>query len=444
MPEETPVCSAIHIYHHTITDQHAYYVEGLTDDITFDIFITRDSTIDVSDVQFPHKLPKECTPLTVDVKKCKEAMVNTDDATLKITPKPFDPLVVCTLTSENIPECCREYGSGSSNSISRELSSGRNTPVSTPARPPCGLLNNSTPSCNSTVQTSNTITDTSTRVNEALKRQFPNMFKSKTEVKKGKGRFARTVPIKHTDLTVCVLPAPTTVTPKATAELELSQAGLGKKVVSVLEDRKHEDIVTIMEEEFSKLHQIQGRWMRYKATGGSGQRKVSLISMESEGYSGRQLRSVSNRGRNVIFLVPLQEELDTQPLPYNSAEFAKMPKVPCVTCNTNLPLHLLALHAEECKLNSNVLGRLSAQLKQLKKGFKETGVWPLLSFRPDVLALLFPRESEAEITPQAYTCYEHLRLPDHYTSLSAFTADMMVCLRSVESGFGLVFNSIQF
>ncbi|XP_056617686.1 uncharacterized protein LOC130432375 [Triplophysa dalaica] len=179
------------------------------------------------------------------------------------------------------------------------------------------------------------------------------MFKSKTYAKKGKGRFARTVPIKHADLTVCILPAPTTVTPKATDELELSQAGLRKKVVSVLEDCKHEDIVTIMEEEFSKLHQIQGRWMLYKATGGSGQRKLSLISMESEGYSGRQLRSVSNSGKNVIFLVPLQEELDTQPLPYNSAEFAKMPKVPCVTCNTTMPLQLLALHAEECKLNSN-------------------------------------------------------------------------------------------
>ncbi|XP_056613384.1 uncharacterized protein LOC130429049 [Triplophysa dalaica] len=75
--------------------------------------------------------------------------------------------------------------------------------------------------------------------------------------------------------------------------------------------------------------------------------------MESEGYSGRQLRSVSNSGKNVIFLVPLQEESDTQPLPYNSAEFAKMPKVPCVTCNTILPMQLLALHAEEWKLNSN-------------------------------------------------------------------------------------------
>ncbi|XP_058603956.1 uncharacterized protein LOC131522468 [Onychostoma macrolepis] len=113
------------------------------------------------------------------------------------------------------------------------------------------------------------------------------------------------------------------------------------------------DIVTIMEEEFPKLQPLQGRWMFYKATGGSGQRRMTLISMDTEGYSGRQIRSVSNSGKNVLFLVPLQEEMDTQPLPYNSAEFAKMPKVPCVTCNTTMPLQMLALHAEECKLNSN-------------------------------------------------------------------------------------------
>nr|XP_055057119.1 uncharacterized protein LOC129441489 [Misgurnus anguillicaudatus] len=237
--------------------------------------------------------------------------------------------------------------------ISRELSAGHSTPVSTSVRPPYPSLNTTTPSSNSTVLHSNTITDTSAKVNEALKRQFPNMFKSKTEAKKGKGRFARTVPIKCTELTVCVLPAPTTVTPKSTVELQLTQAGLGKKAVSVPEDYKHEDIVTIMEEEFPKLRPIQGRWMLYKATGGSGQRKLSLVTMDSEGYSGRQLRSVSNSGKNILFLVPLQEEMDTQPLPYNSAEFSKMPKVPCVTCNTTMPLQMLALHAEECQLNSN-------------------------------------------------------------------------------------------
>lgn len=139
-----------------------------------------------------------------------------------------------------------------------------------------------------------------------------------------------------------------------------------------------------MEEEFPKLQPLQGWWMFYKATGkygdfelvwraqltndhllirihllhtnsvagGSGQRRMSLISMDTEGYSGRQIRSVSNCGKNFLFLVPFQEEMDTQPLPYNSSEFAKMPKVPCVTCNTTMPLQMLALHAEECKLNS--------------------------------------------------------------------------------------------
>ncbi|XP_058636673.1 uncharacterized protein LOC131543396, partial [Onychostoma macrolepis] len=51
-------------------------------------------------------------------------------------------------------------------------------------------------------------------------------------------------------------------------------------------------------------------------------------------------------------------------------------------------------------LTHAVLGRAGAQLKQLKKGLKDTGVWPLISCRPDVLPLLFPRESEVEITPE--------------------------------------------
>ncbi|XP_029980222.1 uncharacterized protein LOC115412067 [Sphaeramia orbicularis] len=40
------------------------------------------------------------------------------------------------------------------------------------------------------------------------------------------------------------------------------------------------------------------------------------------------------------------------------------------------------------------------QVKQLRKGLKETGIWPLLSNRSDVVKLLFPCEKEAEITPQ--------------------------------------------
>ncbi|TKS74054.1 G2/M phase-specific E3 ubiquitin-protein ligase [Collichthys lucidus] len=82
---------------------------------------------------------------------------------------------------------------------------------------------------------------------------------------------------------------------------------------------------------------------------GSGQRKLSIIPIDSEGYSGRQLRMASNNGKNVLFLVPLQGELETAPLPFSSPEFSKMPKVACNNCLEIIPLQMLALHSESCQ-----------------------------------------------------------------------------------------------
>lgn len=47
-----------------------------------------------------------------------------------------------------------------------------------------------------------------------------------------------------------------------------------------------------------------------------------------------------------------------------------------------------------------VVGRTSRQISQFRKGLKETGIWPLLIHRRDVIPVLFPRESEAQVTPQ--------------------------------------------
>ncbi|XP_041916410.1 uncharacterized protein LOC121680889 isoform X3 [Alosa sapidissima] len=169
-------------------------------------------------------------------------------------------------------------------------------------------------------------------------------------VKRGKARFnppdrsPRVI-----NLPVFVLPGPTTMTPKGSRELELAHAGLGKKVVLVPESASHSEIVSLMEEEFTKLSPLMGRWMFFKATGGSGQRKLSIIPIDSEGYSGRQLHVASNNGKNVLFLVPLQEELETSPLPFSSPEFSKMPKVACNSCSEIIPLQMLALHSETCQ-----------------------------------------------------------------------------------------------
>ncbi|KAF3860487.1 hypothetical protein F7725_000742 [Dissostichus mawsoni] len=47
-----------------------------------------------------------------------------------------------------------------------------------------------------------------------------------------------------------------------------------------------------------------------------------------------------------------------------------------------------------------VIERTRPQINQFQKGLKETGLWSLLIQRRDVIPILFPRESEAQVTPQ--------------------------------------------
>ncbi|KAL1006773.1 hypothetical protein UPYG_G00076890 [Umbra pygmaea] len=167
----------------------------------------------------------------------------------------------------------------------------------TSSQQPCTPPNTPTQTCQTTTTPTTTI---NTRINQSLKRQFPNMFQSKSEMKRGKSRFCSSARV-----------------------FELAHAGLGKRVVSVPEDSKHTEIVSLMEEEFLKIRPLGGRWMFFKGTGGNGQRKLSIVPMDTEGYSVRQLQCCIKQWQKCTLLVPLQEELDTEPLPYNAAEFAK-------------------------------------------------------------------------------------------------------------------------
>ncbi|XP_035988952.1 uncharacterized protein LOC105921256 [Fundulus heteroclitus] len=82
--------------------------------------------------------------------------------------------------------------------------------------------------------------------------------------------------------------------------------------------------------------------------GGSGQRKLSLIPPENEGYNGTLLKSVTGGGKNLIYIVPLQEKLDMSPLPLDAKEFKGMPKASCKVCNATMPLQVLAVHVKTC------------------------------------------------------------------------------------------------
>ncbi|XP_067227454.1 uncharacterized protein [Chanodichthys erythropterus] len=184
------------------------------------------------------------------------------------------------------------------------------------------------------------------RVRQALKRQFPSMFRTESDQPRGKKRFslAKPVNVKKTDFQIDVLSKQTLFTPKKDEDLELLHAGLGKRLLGFPDTFKHNEIVTMLEEEFPKLKTLQGGWMFYS----SGQRKLTLIPTDSDGYSTRLLKSVSKNGKNMLYVVPLQEQLSIEPLPYDAVEFAKMPLSNCMKCSKKIPLPLLPLHIEEC------------------------------------------------------------------------------------------------
>lgn len=74
-----------------------------------------------------------------------------------------------------------------------------------------------------------------------------------------------------------------------------------------------------------------------------------MVSPEDSGYTGLMLKTASIGGKGVLYIAPIQEELDTQPLPPDSRSFSSMPKATCHSCHTSYPLQILALHVETCK-----------------------------------------------------------------------------------------------
>nr|XP_055065287.1 uncharacterized protein LOC129447548 [Misgurnus anguillicaudatus] len=67
--------------------------------------------------------------------------------------------------------------------------------------------------------------------------------------------------------------------------------------------------------------------------------------------------------------------------------------LPCLTeKNRRWLFEKLLIHA--------VIGRVTRQIKQLRRGLKETPMWTLVTQRPDTVALLFPKEGAGNVSPE--------------------------------------------
>ncbi|KAJ4945033.1 hypothetical protein JOQ06_013572 [Pogonophryne albipinna] len=96
-------------------------------------------------------------------------------------------------------------------------------------------------------------------------------------------------------------------------------AGLGRRTLNIPENADHSQISYILMESYSKMVPLDGAWMLHKAAGGSGQRKLSVLVPEAEGYTGAYLAKALG-GKGCLYIMPIQDTLDTSPLPYSSKD----------------------------------------------------------------------------------------------------------------------------
>ncbi|XP_041864223.1 uncharacterized protein LOC121654251 [Melanotaenia boesemani] len=211
-----------------------------------------------------------------------------------------------------------------------------------------------------------------------VQRSSPSIFKRRQ--KRRKQLFPEPHPnipaVRHIKLSFCLLPASTTKTPKN--ETRLLQAGLGRRTVGVADNADHEQITRVLHEEYPKMKTLTGGWLLYKAAGGNGQRNLSVVAQGSQGYTSKMLKMATSSGRHGLYIVPLQEEIDTTPLPLDAAEFSKMPKSLCESCGLSMPLQLFVSHVESC-------GQVSSQSKieatKFQDSLEEGSLYPSGTFQ---------------------------------------------------------------
>ncbi|XP_057197201.1 uncharacterized protein LOC130558660 isoform X2 [Triplophysa rosa] len=180
-----------------------------------------------------------------------------------------------------------------------------------------------------------------------MTRSFPGFF-SKGRGKRRMLSVPSSKPAKILPVSFYLLPHQYERTPKESEQLVHMQAGLGRKTMQMDENATNDEVCAQLKELFPKFQEVKGGWLVYKASGGWGSRKLTLIPPHETGYSAKQLKAVTQGFKGVLYIAPLQMELDTTALPPESESFNDMRKEKCQKCGITFPLVILTTHIKCC------------------------------------------------------------------------------------------------
>ncbi|XP_016339404.1 uncharacterized protein LOC107686802 isoform X2 [Sinocyclocheilus anshuiensis] len=180
-----------------------------------------------------------------------------------------------------------------------------------------------------------------------MTRSFPGFF-SKGRGKRRMLSVPPSKPAKILPVNFYLLPHQYERTPMESEQLVHMQAGLGRKTMQMDENATYDEVCAQLKELFPKFQEVKGGWLVYKSSGGWGSRKLNLIPPDESGYSAKHLKAATQGFKGVLYIAPLQMELDTTALPPESESFNDMPKEKCQKCGITYPLVILTAHIKSC------------------------------------------------------------------------------------------------
>ncbi|KAI8478384.1 hypothetical protein Bbelb_438840 [Branchiostoma belcheri] len=264
---------------------------------------------------------------------------------------------------------------------------------------------------------------------EEMLRSFPGLYGARGRSRRGRGRggqaYARgrqPPSCEAMEVQFFLLEKDLDKTPLPSEEGGYVAAGLGPQTVAIKRSMDHKQVELNLFEAYPRLRELEGGWLLKKAVGsGPKARPLVFAAASQAGYPGEWFRQNWKAKSAKLYIVPMQSELSTEPLPVTAQEFRQTPKTACQSCGEDVPIPLLAEHLGHCtdsddesveETSSTMVGDGQVAIG----GGCDDGTTAVGNGRAmvETLQSIFPNETREDIAQALEACQDNPQLAAEY------------------------------